>query len=157
VPKRSKREVPAKLLVRSVPAGCGKRPVHVILSADSMSLRLATVHENGLAMISLLFSIAASAIFMASEGSALFAFNKVQQMLRCAQHDRFPFPRSLLEGAAGAARVRKRAVPNQKDYAMLSVRVWPPVSCPGLFFATAAEGSEFRTPSSHSEPFFRSR
>ena len=32
-----------------------------------------------------------------SEGSALFAFNKIQQMLRCAQHDRFPFFRSLLE------------------------------------------------------------
>jgi hypothetical protein len=38
-----------------------------MLSADSMSLRLATVHENGLVTISLLFSIAAPAIFMAAK------------------------------------------------------------------------------------------
>ncbi|HXJ92471.1 MAG TPA: hypothetical protein VMT20_06270 [Terriglobia bacterium] len=40
---------------------------HFILSGDSMSPQLATVHENSLVTISLLFSIAAAAIFMAAK------------------------------------------------------------------------------------------
>jgi hypothetical protein len=68
-----------------------------MLSADSMSLPLATVHENGLVTISLLFSIAASAIFMAAKHLLYLNLKQIKQILRVAQDDRLEgfFPQPL--------------------------------------------------------------
>ena len=51
-----------------------KVPPPVIPSADSMSLRLSTVHENSRLHLSPLFSASTSAIFMAARNLLLLFF-----------------------------------------------------------------------------------
>jgi hypothetical protein len=61
------------------------------LAESKAAARLGGPHSRAMRRLNPVFSTEGSPIFKAAKDLLLFVFNKKQQMLRCAQHDRCLF------------------------------------------------------------------